>query len=50
MYVGDVLCGAVVYKAGKTVYEVECGGAVGGGVKIVKNNLPLTLCEDQGKN
>ena len=47
---GDVLCGSVVHKAGETVYEVECGGAIGGGVKIVQNNLPLTLCEVQGKN
>ena len=47
---GEVLCGAVVYKAGETVYEVECGGAVGGGIKIVLNNHPLTLCEVQGKN
>ena len=47
VYVGDVFCGQVVYEAGKDIYEVECGDAVGKAVKVVQNNQYLTLCEVQ---
>merc|ERR1712003_408803 len=47
VYVGDVFCGQVVYKAGKVVYEVDCGHAVGGSVKVVQHGQYLTLCEVQ---
>ena len=47
MYVGDVYCGVVVHEAGKVIYEVKCDGAVGGSVKVVQNDNPLTLCEVQ---
>ena len=32
---------------GKVIYEIDCGNAVGGNVKVVQNNQPLTLCEVQ---
>ena len=47
MYVGEVYCGEVGYEAGKVIYEIECDGAVGGSVKVVQNDNPLTLCEVQ---
>ncbi|KAL5249183.1 hypothetical protein ACHWQZ_G018138 [Mnemiopsis leidyi] len=47
VYVGDVFCGVVNYQVGKVIYEIECGGTVGGYVKVVQNNHPLTLCEVQ---
>ena len=47
---GDVLCGSVVITPGEKVYEIECGGAIGGGVKIVQKIIAFALCEVQGKN
>ena len=40
-------CGVVKYEAGKVVYDIECGDAVGGTVKVVQNDQYLTLCEVQ---
>jgi len=47
VYIGDAYCGEVVYEAGKLKYEVECGNALGGNVKVVQHNKILTLCEVQ---
>ena len=45
MYVGAVWCGDIKYEAGKSTYTVDCGGAVGGSVKIRQPYNYLTLCE-----
>ena len=47
VYVGDVFCGEVKYEVDTIIYEIDCGNAVGGNVKVVQNNQPLTLCEVQ---
>ena len=44
---GEVFCGEVHYKVGVVIYEVECGGTVGGSVMVVQNDQFLTLCEVQ---
>ena len=49
VYVGDVYCGEIHYKAGVIIYEVECGNTVGRSVKIVQNDQYLTLCEVEVK-
>ena len=47
MFVGDHLCGEIVYSAGQASYEVGCGRAVGGTVRVVQDSNILTLCEVQ---
>jgi len=47
VFVGDQLCGEVVYFAGQSVYVVECGGKVGDSVRVEQDNNYLTLCEVQ---
>ena len=44
---GDVFCGQIAYKSGKSKYTINCEGAVGKSVKIIQNDNILTLCEVQ---
>ena len=45
VYVGAVFCGQVIYKAGTSKYEIECGGAIGGSIEVRQPYNYLTLCE-----
>ena len=47
VYVGETLCGAVEWAAGKTVFQVNCDGASGSKVRITQDGQFLTLCEVQ---
>ena len=47
VYAGAVFCGEVKYEAGKNVYEINCGGAVGRSIVIKQPYNYLTLCEVQ---
>jgi len=48
VFVGEILCGTILYQAGKDVYDIKCGnGVVGDYVKVVQNNNYLTLAEVQ---
>ena len=47
MFVGDDLCGEVVYVPGQSVYVIYCGGLVGDSVRVEQDNNYLTLCEVQ---
>ena len=43
----DHLCGTLSYVGGKSLYPVDCGGAVGSQIKLVGRLGYLTLCEVQ---
>ena len=45
VYAGVRYCGDVKYETGKSVYTVECDGAVAEFVQIELDNNYLTLCE-----
>ena len=47
VYAGVRYCGDVKYEVGKSVYSVECDGAVAEFVQIEQDNDYLTLCEVQ---
>ena len=44
---GAEFCGEVVYQAGKSKYEIDCEGAVGGSITVKQPYNYLTLCEVQ---
>jgi len=45
VYVGEQYCGEVKYQASQSEYNIDCGGMVGGEVKILGLYSYLTLCE-----